>query len=999
MSTDPHSLIAHSGLFDAAWYRARLPEHERDTPDLVAHFLTEGTRRHLNPGPLFCTDRYLTQCWHLVPGIDNALLHYLTQGIAEGRSAEGVEDRGLHNDRGPTTPTRLTPLPAPCPSIAVAIHAYHVDVFEHDILPRLHGFPCRTTLLISTDTDEKQRHIKHLLKDAELNATVLIRTAPNRGRNFGPLLSLFRNAILGHDLLLHLHTKKSLYTGTEQHGWRTTLFNNLLPTQEGIAGIIRRFTDDPTLGLLQPAPGPAVPWWAWTWLTNAPQAVPLLKRLNITPPAGYFDYPVGGMFWARTSALAPLLNLPWTSEDFPLEQGQTDSTLAHAIERCLSLVARATGHRVDEYDRSAGLIRIGTGRKNLDLYERITPSTLDAEIRTARTVSFDLFDTLLTRIALTSDTVHYTVADRLARTFPTLSPPGQQFVTLRSKAEHLARKAKFDTDDVTLADIHAALTTLTDWPREALDLARTEEIRIDQAILRPRPRVIDALRTARNAGCRTLLVSDTYLTRAELDPVLERTGIAPLIDEISLSSEHLARKDRGDMWDLLKAREDTTTLLHVGDNEQADIQRTADLGIRHQHVLSGLNRLRLSPLGPLVHASLAAPPGASAQLTQQHRLAGDLLLGPLITDLFGSPFLFPPTPGTRTDSLTAPITLDHPETVGRVLLGPLLTTFLARLALHPALTQLDRLYFLSREGVFLERLYTRLRERWRPDLPEGRVFPISRRVAISAAQAVRFDPDILARSGDGYRGTMAALLEARLGLVLPPDHSLHDLPIALPEDRATTRSLTLLLRPEIERQAALTREALLSFAAAQGMETHDGNRHGVVDVGYGATIQRHLQTVLGQPLTGFYMAAEPGTRRVEKTGGLAFGLLAADTAATTFRVDHSIFLESILTGPCGQTIGYDTTRTPPVPLTGPKGFSQHHFPILTRIIDGAESFLTDLLDSYGPHILPALTHGPTAALTPLKALKEGALLLSPDIADALFTEDAFCGRGEVAARP
>ncbi|WP_173569637.1 rhamnan synthesis F family protein [Acetobacter conturbans] len=992
-----HALIIASGLFDDAWYRLHLPPYERDTEDLVTHFLTAGTHRQLDPGPLFDTKAYLARNWHLVPGTDNALLHYLLHGIGEGSVAEGINDRGLHNDQGATVATRLLPALSRPPSIAVSVHVFHLDVLEHDILPRLKTFPAPHSLLFTTDTEEKSLAISELTESLLPDSRAFIRVAPNRGRNFGPLLVCWRQALLQHDLFLHLHTKKSLYTGTEQQSWRATLLDTLLPTPQGINGILQRFADDETLGLLQPAPGPTVPWWAWTWLTNKAVARPLLQRLNITPPAGYFDYPAGSMFWARSKAMASLLDLPWSSDDFPEESGQTDGTLAHAVERCLGLVARSTGHRVDEYDRSAGLIRVGGGRKNLDQYERTTPGDLAAAIRQAKTVSFDLFDTLLTRIALTSDTIHHTVADRLARTFPTLVPSGRDFFILRQQAEHRARKALFDTDDVTLNDIYAALATLTGWPEPALALARREEVRIDQNVLRPRPAVLEALRLARAEGKRTLIVSDTYLTRAELDPVLERTGILPLVDEIYLSSERLARKDRGDMWDLLRACEDTTTLLHVGDNEQADIQRTADLRIRHHHVMSGLNLLRLSPLSaPLFH-SLNSPAQTAPAHAEEHRLAGDILLGPLVTDLFESPFLTPQTPGTSTQSLTSPITLTSPETLGRVVLGPLLTTFLARLVRHPALPQLERLFFLSREGVFLSHLYTHLRTCWLPHLPEASVFPISRRVAISAAQAVRFDPDILFHSGDGYRGSMAALLEARLGVVLPPDDPMQDVRVSLPEDRAVTRNLTRLQQDPIVRQAHCTRDDLMAWTDAQGIAAGGGIRHGVVDVGYGGTIQRHLQTALGVPFAGFYMAAEPGTRRVEKSGGLAFGLVANGERAVAFRHDWSIFLEAILTAPHGQTIGYDTSTSPPTPVFGPPGLSQQNFPMLSRIIDGAESYLTDLLDSYGPDILPALQHGADAATLPLAALHSGVLKLAPDIASALFTEDAFCGRGEIKA--
>ena len=90
--------------------------------------------------------------------------------------------------------------------------------------------------------------------------------------------------------------------------------------------------------------------------------------------------------------------------------------------------------------------------------------------------------------------------------------------------------------------------------------------------------------------------------------------------------------------------------------------------------------------------------------------------------------------------------------------GPLVFAFVAWLARHPAVPHLRRLFFVSREGWFLRRLYDAVREETgRMDLPPSSYLHCSRRAALAAAQGRGLDPDAVLR-GAGFNGSLAAFL-------------------------------------------------------------------------------------------------------------------------------------------------------------------------------------------------------------------------------------------------
>lgn len=228
----------------------------------------------------------------------------------------------------------------PIPSIGVFIHLFYADlaeVFRH----RLAHLGMPHDIYISTDTEEKAVRIRAVFPQA------LVRVVPNRGRDIVGKFVGFSDLYAKHDLVLHLHGKKSLHA-TGLDAWLAHCLDALVPSAPEVARILSLFQSIPDLGLIAPLTYRRV-LSAAHWGDNQDIAQELLLRMGVDGPVPsdwQLDFPVGSMFWARTAALQPVLDLDLQSEHFPAEKGQVDGTLAHAIERMIGVAARAMGFKM-----------------------------------------------------------------------------------------------------------------------------------------------------------------------------------------------------------------------------------------------------------------------------------------------------------------------------------------------------------------------------------------------------------------------------------------------------------------------------------------------------------------------------------------------------------------------------------------------------------------------------------------------------------------------------
>lgn len=233
--------------------------------------------------------------------------------------------------------------------LAVA-HIFYADMAE-EILERLSVLPKGYYLVATTSNEENQAQIRAVMERYGVEGEVRV-VASNRGRDIGAFLVDCNDVLASGkwDIVVKIHSKKSVqddYNAAQL--FKTHLYDNLLNSRAHVANILAEFAAHPSLGMvLAPLPHMGYPTMGHAWFTNREPAQAVAKRLGINVPFDK-DMPLatyGSMFIARPQALAKLVNAGFKPENFPVEGGYRDGSLAHVLERLMAYAALSEGFYV-----------------------------------------------------------------------------------------------------------------------------------------------------------------------------------------------------------------------------------------------------------------------------------------------------------------------------------------------------------------------------------------------------------------------------------------------------------------------------------------------------------------------------------------------------------------------------------------------------------------------------------------------------------------------------
>ncbi|RUL73165.1 polysaccharide biosynthesis protein [Dyella choica] len=866
-------------------------------------------------------------------------------------------------------------------TVGVMVHVFYADLLD-ELAGYLSRIPHPYTLMVSV-MDDAARTLAEKRFSTLLRLDALhIRIVPNRGRDIAPLLVTFRDEILRLQLICHVHTKKSLYNGQEQNHWRGYLLDSLLGSADRLSWILGMFQANPALGIVYPESYARIPLWGHTWLGNAEWGRQLANQLGFDiDTTGYFDYPAGSMFWARTDALRPLFELGLRTNSFPPEQGQIDGTLQHAIERMLCLVTQHQGYVIGILPGDGRLTLAQEGERNRQLYfDTPLPRKIDYFATNATWVSFDIFDTLVIRPFLTPQGARNFFSMLVRKQFGI-----EGFDELRTQAEVKARRQA--GKDVNLRRIYAVLHEDNSFDMDVLEAIMALELSTECRLLKPRSAPAEALERLAADPRRTIVgVSDMYISSQDLRTLL------PLAIRRGLSRLHVScdtgwRKDTDDGWRALLLTEhgDPKRWLHVGDNEHADVMRPL-----HAGMLFPVHVLRPALFLDVVPSLRSLRPSAELRGHWAHELWLGLIANHLAQ--LGD---------RRPEWFAQAVRIESPESFGYVVLGPLITDYLTWLARTALQHGSKKILFFSREGYLLHKLYQRMQTHV-PALADvvGRYLLISRRsMNTSALHNLK---DLAKVFRKPYTGSLFGLLESRLGRDVA-EMAQQELGLAatqsevyLPEMAVELTERLRPIAPMLEDVAQRERSAYLRYWRTQ---VKDDDQPIVTDIGYAGSIQAQLARVVGQPLGGAYFAV---TAEID-------GMLAADQWAVARFHDgrsdadappvlkYHLLLESLLTSPSGQFSHFEQHGTGLISRYREEEGHSQRWTFIERIQAGAEAFLGDLLDVVGGNVLD-VNLVPRAVQEPLHAVGTGRWQLGA-WSESLIIDDGYTGRGRVTTLP
>ena len=763
--------------------------------------------------------------------------------------------------------------------IAVHLHLFYEDL-SNEFCEYLKNIPYKFDLYISTQEKANIKRIRSVFKKITNINKLVIKKSKNCGRDYGPMFVLFKNELKEYDYLLHIHSKKSLRTGSEQSEWRKYLLRNLMGTRE----MVMQYFDlliNCNVGIAYPSTYPGCMYLCHTYLGAKGLAEDLYKKLDLKLDDVYLNFSAGSMFWCNVELIKDVfeLNLQW--EDFGSERGQDDGTLEYVMERMFDPLCKKKKFNYATFNPETNKFYLNYGERNLsEYYEKDKISMLN-KLMQFPIITFDIFDTLVTRKVYDPSEVFELIDMKVSKKY---SLEKGKFIDIRKRAEYNIRASKKFIGDCTIDEIYSEMNNICQLSEKELLDIKNIEIETDLNTIIAREDMLYIYRELIKNNKQIILISDMYYTKDIIEKILKKCGYNNYFD-ILLSSELGFRKDNGTMWDYyFKQYNNNNNSIHVGDNEESDIHMLLNRGKAWEHVMQGRKMYELSDY----------------YLETNDFLENKIMRGLIVNkSMFNSPFAL----DKKRDGGVINNLYDY----GYSILGPIFLYFFDWLIKH--ISGNTKILFISREGYYLQKIYKHIINKSNKISEADNVYFLTSRRAVTVANIKNVE-DIRNIFNTHYNGSLKELFYYRIGLKLPDD--IKNIEVSLPRDIDMVLNLATKYMDEILQIAKNERNNYLEYIN-KTLKNDINKELMVIDLGYSGSVQYELSKLIEKNVSGAYFIVSNNLKPLSIGAKVisCFNNIMYDNSFSQNPIGkYSLFLESLLTSPKGQLIRFNKNGNP-----------------------------------------------------------------------------------------
>lgn len=512
--------------------------------------------------------------------------------------------------------------------------------------------------------------------------------------------------------------------------------------------------------------------------------------------------------------------------------------------------------------------------------------TIEKAIKRANVVSFDIFDTLISRRTYTPEDIFTIIGERFEI---------KNFTEKRVQADTIAR-TKLGRD-INIDDIYDVLKSK--YKIKNIEAVKEYEETLEVELCVPRKAVLELFNSLKEKSIPIILVSDMYLHEETIKKMLSKCGYSGY-EHFYLSNKLNARKDTGTIWEIVKNDYPKKHILHIGDNDLSDVSLPQQYGIRTFHVKSGRKIAEEKNLYP-----------------SKNGIGDSIFWGTIINEtLFNDPF---------SDNYQ----ITNLEDLGFLLYGPLFYSFF-----HFIETQTkkgDQLLFLAREGYNLQKLYKKYTSYNKIAQHKNHYFLASRKATIFT-NLDSIDSIYAVAQNNYYSGSLQNWFKQILNVHIEES----DFDVTLPKDFET-------VKPIIDKNAkqiiAASKEAKKNYLSyiKQSVGKLDFSTK-IIDLGYSGTIQYELSKMSKKPLCGIYLASSNSIKQIQDNS-LSFLFDTRKNPDNIKLYEYSLILEFYLSAPFGQLDGFIKKSNKIIPKYNNEKMDSKKKQTITDIEHGIDKYL------------------------------------------------------------